>query len=220
MYKLLTALLTLLITSGVYAAKSETAYVTDHIVITLRKGQGTEFQILRTLPSGTPLVIMESNKKTGYTRVHTQDGTEGWVPSQYLSETPSVKDQLEAAQKKLASLETEHKQLLEEASQLRNSNQQLEEEWNALLNENGQITDDLSQMQTFALASTPPATNNQVGSKALVVKKEMQILRQENQALKDRSDKDWFLLGAAVFFIGILAGIILPKFRKGKKTGW
>ena len=71
----------------VHAEKS--VYVIDQITITLRAGQGTQHQILRTLPSGTPMEVLRVNEDSGYSQVRTKDGVEGWVLSQYLIDEPT-----------------------------------------------------------------------------------------------------------------------------------
>jgi SH3 domain protein len=217
-YKIIITSILFFISTSVFA--ESTQYVTDHIVITMRKGQGAEFQILRTLSSGTPLAVVESIKKSGYSRVRTKDGLEGWVLTQYLSDKPASKDLLDATEQKLAKLEAENKQLKEKASKLLVKNQQLEAEWNSLVGEDGQVVE-ASNQKDFGLQHT--ANNNHsnfVNTKALVVKRQIDMLRQENQALKDRSNKDWFLLGASIFFAGLLAGIVLPMLRNSKKSSW
>ena len=218
MYKIIITIILFFVAPSVFA--ENTLYVTDRIVITLRKGQGTEFQILRTLSSGTPLIVMESVKKSGYSRVRVKDGLEGWVLTQYLSDTPASKDLLDATEQKLAKLEAENKQLKEKTSQLLVKNQQLEAEWNSLVGDDGQVVE-ASKQKDFGLQHT--AINNHSGyvnTKALVVKKQIDMLQQENQALKDRSNKDWFLLGASIFFVGLLSGIVLPMLRNSKKSSW
>ena len=52
------------------------------------------------------------------------------------------------------------------------------------------------------------------------LEKELQLIQQENQSLKDRSQREWFIAGAGVLLGGMLLGLIIPKLRWRKKSGW
>ena len=82
------------------AAQSQTQYVSDHLVITVRTGQGAQFQIIKTLESGDHVKVLEVTD-TGYTQIETSDGVEGWVRSQYLAEEPVASEKLVKAEAKL-----------------------------------------------------------------------------------------------------------------------
>ena len=85
-----------------------TQYVSDHLVITMRSGQGSQYQILKTLPSGTRLEVLETSD-TGYTKVRNAEGVEGWVLSRYLSPEPIAKEKLAVAQGRLQRLKEKNK---------------------------------------------------------------------------------------------------------------
>ena len=44
------------------------------------------------------------------------------------------------------------------------------------------------------------------------------VLKEENAALRDRTNRDWFLAGAGVLLLGLVLGIIVPRLRK--RSGW
>ena len=77
---------------GISAAQT-TRYVSDELEITMRNGQGLDFGIRKMLKSGTELAVLE-NDPSGYSKVRTNDGVEGWVLSRYLVNNPSARDQL------------------------------------------------------------------------------------------------------------------------------
>ncbi|MBN1140801.1 MAG: TIGR04211 family SH3 domain-containing protein [Deltaproteobacteria bacterium] len=60
-----------------------TVYVSDQILITLRTGQSTGSQMIRTIKTDTPLEVLEKGKD--YFRVRTPEGEEGYVLSQYVT---------------------------------------------------------------------------------------------------------------------------------------
>ena len=72
-------------------AAAETMYVSDQLLITLRRGKSTEHKILNTLKTGTPLEILDREEKDNYVKVRLQSGEEGYVLSQYLTnDTPKL----------------------------------------------------------------------------------------------------------------------------------
>jgi SH3 domain protein len=42
----------------------------------------------------------------------------------------------------------------------------------------------------------------------------------ENNTLKDSEAKNWFLIGAAVLFGGVIFGLLIPKLRFTRKNSW
>ena len=80
----------LLVLSG--NAVAETRYVSDTLEITMRSGKGTSFGITRMLRSGTPVEVLNVDKKSGYTQVRTNSGKEGWVLSRFLMKGQAARD--------------------------------------------------------------------------------------------------------------------------------
>jgi len=86
-------------------AVAETQYISDELAVPLRRGPSNQHRILHAgLPSGTALEILAADDGSGYTQVRTQNGTEGYVPTQYLTREPIARDRLVAAQKRVESL--------------------------------------------------------------------------------------------------------------------
>ena len=105
------AALTLLLSVTV-AMADDTRYVTDQLEITLRSGQSTKHQIIRMLPSGTPVELLETDEETKYSRIRTSDdGTEGWVLSRYLDEQPSARERLIKTNQQVKQLTDDNRQL-------------------------------------------------------------------------------------------------------------
>lgn len=71
--------------SMVQTSWANKAYVTDWFRISLRRGPSIENKILKFLPSGLPVEVLESQE--GWNRVRLledENGLEGWVLSRYL----------------------------------------------------------------------------------------------------------------------------------------
>lgn len=200
------------------AHAEKSVYVIDQITITLRAGQGTQHQILRTLPSGSPLQILSVNEDSGYTQVRTKDGVEGWVLSQYLIDEPTSKIKLTAAEQKLARIDAEYKELQTTVETLTKERESWEQEKKALIEEREKI---LSAPAATAEPTAGQLTGEVIGeiTGSLPPEKESEMLRQENQMLRERSKKDWFIAGGGVMLLGIVVGLVLSRFRP-RRNGW
>jgi SH3 domain protein len=196
-------------------------YVNDQLIITLRTGQGSQYQILKTLPSGTRLEVLETGEDTGYTKVRVADGMEGWVLSRYLTPEPIAKEKLAVAESKLQRLLEQNNALKEELVNLKKSSADLEAERNALLSQTDSASAELERLnQVAAQPILLDKQNRELKQQNVSLEKELQLIQQENQVLKERSQREWFIAGAGVLLGGMLLGLILPKLRWRKKSGW
>ena len=203
-----------------WAQAQEFQYVSDQLIITLRTGQGSSYQILKTLPSGTRLEILEMTD-TGYANVRTEDGTEGWIRSQYLIKEPIARLKLERAENRVERLKTQNKKLKEELGTLRKDKSALDKERTGLLKKTKDAESELARLsQVAAKPILLDKENRDLQQKNVALEKKLQILSQENQVLKDRSQREWFIAGAGVLLGGIILGLIVPKVRWKKKSSW
>ncbi|MGD8785064.1 MAG: TIGR04211 family SH3 domain-containing protein [Thioalkalispiraceae bacterium] len=201
-------------------AYAATKYVTDHLIITMRSGQGNQFEIIKTLPSGTRLEILEETD-TGYTMVRLEDGTEGWVRTQYLSDEPIAADKLAAAETKANKLQATNKLLRQELDALKKAKRKLDQEHASLQSDHKAVTEELTHLNEVAARPKQlEVENKDLRKRFEQISDELVLIKQENQVLKDRSERNWFIAGAAVLILGMIIGLIIPKFRFQKKDKW
>ncbi len=202
------------------SAQAETQYVSDHLVITVRTGQGAQFQIIKTLESGEHVKVLEVTD-TGYTRIETSDGTEGWVRSQYLAEEPVAKEKLAIAENKLIQTRAALKALKEKFATLSKEHKLLSETQATLSTDKKQLDSELARLNEVAKKPIIlDKQNRQLQTKNVALEKDLQRLNQENHSLKDRSQREWFIAGALVLFGGMILGFIIPKLRGRKRSSW
>ncbi len=219
MKKLPVILVLFLILAG--SARAETRYVSDSLEITMRSGKGNSFSITRMLSSGTPLEVLEVDKDAGYTRVRTKSGKEGWVLTRYLMKTEAARDRLASAEKNLAEMELEKRKLETAMTALSTEKNALAKELEALTGTNRKVSQDLAEIKrTASSALAIDSENKELKSRVVSLERDMQTLRQENEGLRDRTARDWFMVGAAVVLLGIVVGLIIPRIRWRKKSSW
>jgi len=214
-------LLIFIITNASIAGAQTMRYVTDQLEITMRSGKSTQHQVIRVLPSGTPLELLEVDTESGYSRVRSPQGIEGWVISRYLDNLPSGRERLVEAEKKLANLNIENNRLQENIKQLTTDKNALEKEKQTLTKENHRLDQELTRIrQTAASALAIDSENKSLKERFNTVERNYQTVQQENEVLKDRSDRDWFVVGAGVILLGIGIGLVIPKIRWRRKSSW
>ncbi len=216
-----TTLILVLLLGLVTSATAETRYVSDRLEIQMRTGKGTQFRIMRMLPSGTAVEILETDQENGYTRIRAPGGVEGWVLSRLLMKGQAAREKLAAAEKRLARLELENRKLNSSFAGLKKEKGGTDQELRKFSKENRKLGQELENIRRTASSSLAiDAENRELKSRIVAYERQVQSLQQENSGLKDRTARDWFMVGAGVVILGMVIGLIVPRIRWRKKSSW
>ena len=219
MKQVLSILFLLVILTG--NALAETRYVSDRLEITMRSGKSTSHGILRMLRSGTPVDVLETDKASGYSRIKTRSGKEGWVLTRFLMSGPAARDRLAEAEKRLAELELENRKMHTTMAGLQEEMSSVEKERQSLDSEHRDVSQELAEIKrTASSALAIDSENKELKSRMVALERSLQTVQQENENLKDRTARDWFMVGAGVVLLGIIVGLIIPRIRWRKKSSW
>jgi len=201
---------------------AKTIYVTDTIKYTLRSSESNRSKIVRMLPSGTPLTILSENSGSGYSKVRTGSGIEGYVLSRHTQNKPISLWYLNKANKKLDTLQKEFDLAKQELNQLVGNNDKTLSSNQSLTQERDTLSKDLNDLrQTAANAVQLKHQRDQLQERVISVERELQKLKRENQTLEDSTNQDWFLYGGILSLFGVILGFILPKLSwRTKKSNW
>lgn len=203
------------------ASYAETRYVTDQLEITLRSGKSIKNEILRMLPSGTAVEVLENDAASGYSLVRVPGGIEGWVLSRYLMEIPAARNRLPALETRLAKDEENYKALQKKYNELNRLKNELEQERNQLNIQNTRLNRELAEIKRVSANALQISEENQALKKRIASsERDIQFLQQENANLNDRRDRDWFIVGAGVVVFSMLFGITLTRIRWRRKSSW
>lgn len=216
-----TLILALALTASGYTQAEETAYVTDNLTITLRSGESIGHQVIRGLKSGTRLTITERNEDTGYSRVTLEDGTQGWVLTRLLSNTPGAQQLLLETRSALKKANEALKQAQEKLSTSSSARHSSEQSLQQLQQANEKLTQELNQLQ--AISGNALALNEEnktLKTNQMRLETEIEALKQQNASLEDSTTRNWFITGTGVMLLGLLIGLIIPGLRWRKKTSW
>ncbi len=214
------AALALCASLGVLAADN-TRYVSDHLIITLRSGQGDQFRILESLPSGTRLELLEESEDSEFARVRTADGTEGWVRSWYLTDTPTAELLLDEAQSKAERLAAENRTLAAANQDLKQRRSALTQELQALKGKHEAVLAENETLKDVAARPMELESENQRLRVALAqLRAENTRLASDNTRLRNSSVQKWFMAGAGVLVVGIILGLVVPRLRRRGSSNW
>lgn len=214
-----TLLCCLLLALTASSAFAKTVYVDDTLYAPIRSGEGTQYRILHSgVRSGTPLELVERSE-SGYSRVRTPDGIEGWMVSRYLTETPIARERLETANRQLAqakesvsSLRSQLETVTEERDSLRNSENNLEARA-------GRLSQELQEIKTVAADSLNlNRRNEELSNENQKLRNELEVLTAEKERLEANTDSDFMLIGAGLVLLGIILALIVPALKPTRKT--
>lgn len=193
---------------------AETAYVSDQLVVTLRRGNSTEYKILKTLRTGTSMEVLERTEGDNYVKVRLENGEEGYVLGQYLTaETPKtiiisrlenqlgkIREQLAQAKAKLAESSQEEGALTGSISELNQALANTKEELRAVTEKYNTLRKDSAEVVAITNErDLLKETNEKLAA-------EVQSLTAENSDLLRTGAIRWFLAGGGVLFLGWLIG--------------
>lgn len=218
---ILRLLVFLLLVSAGHLALAETAYVSDRLEVTLRTGTSTQHSIVRMLPSGARLEVLETDAASGYSRVRTADGTEGWVLSRYLMERPAARDQLGAATERAASMELRVADLAAQVEALTGERNELQVQRDGLEAEVADLRAELDNVRRVSASSLElDQANRELRTRVAATDQENARLRGEIAELERNTQRNWFLAGAGVLLLGLVLGLVLPRIRWRRRSGW
>jgi len=203
------------------AADAQARYVSDRLEITLRTGTSTQHSIIRMLPSGARLEVLEVDAPSGYARVRTPDGTEGWVLSRYLMDRPAAREQLESATRRVDALTSRVAELTSQVEQLKSERNALDAERSGLGTEAEELRAELERIRRVsASAMELDKANRELRTRLAAAEQAGDELRMEVAELKRNTQRDWFVAGAGVLVLGLLLGLVIPRLRFGRRSRW
>ncbi|CAN0604229.1 unnamed protein product, partial [Ectocarpus sp. 12 AP-2014] len=143
----------LVVVSSVAVAQARTVYVDDQLYLPVRSGPGSQYRIIENaVPSGTALQVLEGENEN-YTRVRTPKGNDGWVSTQYLSDTPIARDLLQRATRNLESARSELNQTREQLKEVTAERDELRNSETSLSGRTEQLQQELSRIKEVAADS-------------------------------------------------------------------
>ncbi len=200
-------------------AAAQSQWVSDQFEVMLRSGPSTANEIRRMLPSGIELEVLEQDSETGYTRVRTAAGTEGWVLTRYLMNEPSAREQLASLTNRLSSATAEGSSLESQLAAVKSEYDAAGRRIATLEREKSQLEDELAEIRrTAANVLAINDQNKQLRDELANAEIQAATLQQQNRELTSQTTRYWFMTGALVLVVGIVLGIWLPRIKWNRRS--
>jgi len=213
-------LFTLLVCTSLVAADNR--YVIDDLTITVRSGRTNSHQIVKLLHSGAKIEVLSELEENGKQYAYIKFGdTTGWVLSQYLSKNKIARDRIASIEAKAEKISRNHAALKEQLKKLEEENKSLIGQRDKLNSSAQNLDQELTKLKRVsAQPLVIQKTNEKLRMELATKTSEAKLLFEENQNLKNRDQRQWFISGAAVTIGSILFGILLTRIRWKKRSSW
>jgi len=213
-------LFTLLVCTGQVIADSR--YVVDDLTITVRSGRTNSHQIVKLLHSGEKIEVLSELEENGKQYAFIKAGnTTGWVLTQYLSKTKIARDRISEIQAKAEKISLKNAELKEQLAKLQADYKSIANQRDKLNNSAQSLDQELSKLKRVSARPLAIQQSNEKLRMQLAKKtSEVKLLSEENADLKNRDQRDWFVIGSAVTLGSILLGIILTRISWRRRSSW
>lgn len=200
-------------------AAAESTWVSDQFEVMLRTGPSTSNAIERMLPSGTALEVVERDAESGYSKVRTAAGTEGWVLTRYLMSEPSAREQLERLTSRLTNANAQGSTLTSQLDAVKGEYDAAARQIASLEKEKQQLEQELAEIKrTAANVLSINSQNKDLREQLASAEIQAATLEQQNRELTGQSTRYWFITGAIVLIVGMVLGIWLPRIRWQRRS--
>lgn len=204
-----------MMTTAVTAA--ELRFVRPSVEVPVRRGQGTDYKIIKLVKDGDQVELLEEND--AWARILVGEETEGWIPKRFLSsEAPPVK--------LVQILRVENEQLKQKNAEL---GQELKDLKDLQVNTGGELSTCIAERDTIkdryqtleaetsdvvAIKSKMDATEKEIEE----VRSTLAAVQQQNSELKRKTALTWFMAGAGVLLFGLIIGMFTGRSKKRKPS--
>lgn len=202
------------------ASSAATLYISDELTVPLRRGPTNGHRIIHAgLPSGTALEVLGEDKASGFTQVRTANGTDGWVPTQYLTSQPVAKHQLVAANKRIQSLEAQLKSTRDSFQETRGARAEAESRNTDLDKQTKQLQTELAEIRRVSATSIAQYEENKV-LKAENKELHAQVIELSGKVgqLQRNTQLRWLMGGGALVVVGLAIGAWIKS--RPKRSTW
>jgi SH3 domain protein len=195
------------------------AWVSDEFEIMLRSGPSTSNAIQLMVRSGMQLEVLERDAESGYSRVRTPGGTEGWVLSRYLMNERSAREQLGTLTSNLTNANSRGTTLGSQLAAIKGEYDSANRQIDTLEREKAALEEELADIKrTAANVLSINDQNKSLMNQLATAQIRADTLEQENRQLASQTTRYWFMSGGLVLLVGVILGIWLPRIRWQRRS--
>jgi SH3 domain protein len=202
-------------------AGAETRYISDVLYVPLRSGPSGEHRIIHYgLPSGTAFEVLGEDESAKFTQVRTENGSEGWVPTQYLVNEPIASARLAQAEAEIERLESllagDTSTLAAELEDARNEAARNAESAETVR----ELEAELAEIRRVSASAVATQQENLKLSEANAeLRRERDDLVAQTEQLQGDVELRWMLVGGGMVLGGLLIGVWVGS-RSRRRRSW
>ncbi len=196
-------------------------YVNDTVEIPLRAGASNRHRIIGAVRNGAPVEVLKVDAAKGYTQICTPAGIKGWLPNDQLGSTPSSQEQLAETRRELEQLKARHFELQQHMDSMVSKPDAESKSYPQLYEESLRLRQQLAYYRKAAADTVAiDERNKNLQEQAVTLERELQIVQQENRALRNDNDNIRFLMGVILLSACLLVAVMMPRIREQKRAQW
>lgn len=200
---------------------AERAYVTDRFKVTFRSGPSLENKVIRMLPSGQELEVLDTEGDWSHVQVvgEGDEGIDGWILNRFLIERLPWEKKAKMLETGTQELETKLAMIDEKRKSASSESQQLSSELKktqAALQNLKRKYENLKKGATSYLA-----LKNKYDSMKSTLEsnqKKLGTVTTENEKLRSSERRRWFITGALVLICGWIIGLVMGRTRRRRSS--
>ena len=204
------------------AAAEQTRYVRDWITLPLRQTQSVESAVVHPgVTSGTALTIVKEDPGSGFTRVRTREGVEGWIASRQLIAEPTARMQLDKLTTELENLRKTNSRLEQEQANVPTDHRLAAQQLTQLRSDNARLQQELQTLQQA------PDNAIQLAQENIELKKNNNVLQTQiaevNKTIAELQRAQNYTLfreGAIAVIAGAILTALIPRLKPKKRSEW
>tara|TARA_B100001063_G_scaffold92641_1_gene86312 strand:+ start:1386 stop:2009 length:624 start_codon:yes stop_codon:yes gene_type:complete len=204
-----------------YPAVAEKRYISDELWINLRSGPSNEYKILKILKSGTHLQFVEEDEELKFTKVITDKGLEGWVPTRFIQDEPIAFEKLILTKRELDKTKADYSELQSKYNETKKALAETKRAAGDLSEDKSEQAKELEYIKKVsANAINLDKKNQELLEQGEQLKITVDTLRAENERLQGSKDLNYILVGGGLILLGLFLGWLLPKLSGRRGDTW
>lgn len=197
-----------------------TVYISDTLTVPLRSGPSGSHRILNQgLPSGTILEVISVDEEAGFTQIKNQRGTQGWVRTQYLVNSPVAKVRLQQANRRITRLEKSLSEAEAKIKQLDSTSKTQRSANNAATDKIASLEEEFGQIQRVSSSAIETHEENlRLKDTNARLTDELNDIGAARDTLAANEANQGIMLGAGFILVGLLFGVLIKA--RPHRSAW
>lgn len=200
-------------------ALAATAWIDDEIYVPARSGAGSGYRIVhRGLKSGTRVEFL--GEEGDWARIRFGD-TEGYIPMQYVSRSPTAEirlQQISGDRKEMESRMTEMRERLSSVETERDRLSAENEELKASLSSRSEELENLRDVAADPIRLDQ--ANRRLNEELSMLRSELDQVKAENAMLRGNNTSQQWITGVGILILGAIAGLLLKSKSSRRRSTW